>query len=154
MKIPENIFINVFFSLFMFIMILFHYLDLLITNVDYIFASSAIIISLLLIFVKNNTIIDIVHFLYCCVYLYSVALFSDNKYLILLNIIMIVNIIFSRYYYNCCILDNKQKHEGFFYNIDGYLKSLIPHWNWDYLLLLTILVSLINFSNVYKIKII
>ena len=139
---------NVFFSLFIVIMIVFNYLGLLISNLDYIFAYSGSIMCLLFIFVDNNIIIDLLHFLYCCVYLYAIALLSDNKYLLLLNIGMLANIIFSRYYYDCCILGNKQEHKGFFYDVNIYLKSLLPQWNWDYILFIAIIVSLINFLKI------
>jgi len=145
MKIPENIYMNVFFSLFIVIMIVFQYLGLLISNLDYIFAYSGSIMCILFIFVNNNKIIDLLHFLYCFVYLYAIALLSDNKYLLLLNIGMLANIMFSRYYYKSCILDNKQKHKGYFYDVNKNLKNLIPQWNWDYVFFIAIIVSLINF---------
>jgi len=145
MKIPENIYMNVFFSLFIVIMIVFQYLGLLISNLDYIFAYSGSIMCILFIFVNNNKIIDLLHFLYCFVYLYAIALLSDNKYLLLLNIGMLANIMFSRHYYKSCILDNKQKHKGYFYDVNKNLKNLIPQWNWDYVFFIAIIVSLINF---------
>ena len=94
---------------------------------------------------KNNTVCDVAHFLYCFVYLFSVTFFSENLYLLVLNVLMLAAIIFTRYYFNGCLLSKKQNHSGFFVDLNDMVKKYLFFYNWDYIFPALMLVSLGRF---------
>ena len=108
MQVSQNTVINTTFSFFVGIMVYFKYVGILKSSLDYILAILALFISVLLLFFKSIWALDLAHFLYCVVYLFTVCFLSNNAYLLGLNVLMIGLIIFSRYYYGVCILNKKQ----------------------------------------------
>lgn len=152
MKISQNQIINIAFSSFILIMVYMYYIETLVTKFDYILAIIAILLSHIILFSKNNNIIDIGHFLYCFVYLFSVAFLSDNLYLLGLNIIMITNIILSRYYYGLCIISSIHNDCGFFMDINRFIKKIFSIWNWDYMFPIILVVSLIRFIKLFRLQ--
>ena len=141
MKESHDLVINMSFFVFLVIMIYLNYNNLLSSKLDLGISILAIIISITLLLFKTNSILDTAHFLYCIVYLFSVSFISENQYLLVLNIIMISVIIFSRYYYNGCLLNKKQNNIGYFSNLNTIVKKYFFFWNWDYLFPLLLLVS-------------
>lgn len=113
MHIPSNNVITIAFSFLISIQIYFYTADILHTTLDYFVSILAIVISLLLLLFDNHKLIDIAHFLYCGIYLLVVTLFSQNIYLLALNVVMIIVIIASRIYYQVCIINKKQNNQGF-----------------------------------------
>ena len=105
----------------------------------------AILISVMIVLSKNNIILDIAHFLYCIVYLSLVTFISKNIYLLGLNIIMLLVILLTRYIFNTCILNEKQKGIGFFTELSDIISKNILFWNWDYIFILFLIVSLGRF---------
>ena len=113
MKESHNLVINITFFVFLVIMLFLNYNNLLESKLDFNLSILAIVVSLMLLLSKNNTVCDVAHFLYCFVYLFSVTFFSENLYLLVLNVVMLAAIIFTRYYFNGCLLSKKQNHSGF-----------------------------------------
>ena len=150
MKLSENSVINITFLLLGLLMIYFNYMGFLKSKLDIYISYVAIITALIILLVKNTTMLDIAHFLYCVVFLYSITFLSTNTYLLGLNIIMLASIIFSRYYYGVCILNKKQNGVGFFHDLSDIMSKYIPLWNWDYIFNLLLLVSIIRFVRLIR----
>ena len=134
----KDIIINTCFSFFIIIIIVFYRFNLIKNFTDKFFSFLAIISSIIVLFAKTNFLIDIGHFIYT-VYLCGVSFFSYNKYLLLFNVIMLFNIISTRYYYDYCILNDKQNNQGFFTDVSGYLDI-----NWDYVFPILFFVSFVK----------
>ncbi len=141
MKESHNLVINISFFVFLVIMIYLNYNNQLSSKLDLSISILAIIISIMLLLFKNTSILDTAHFLYCFVYLFSVSFISENQYLLVLNVIMLLAIIFSRYYYNGCLLNEKHNNTGYFSDLNAIVKKYFFFWNWDYLFPLLLLVS-------------
>lgn len=142
MKESHNLVINITFFVFLVIMLFLNYNNLLESKLDFNLSILAIVISLMLLLFKNNTICDVAHFLYCFVYLFSVTFFSENLYLLALNVFMLAAIIFTRFYFNGCLLSKKQNHSGFFVDLNDIVKKYLFFYNWDYIFPALMLVSL------------
>lgn len=76
--------------------------------------------SILLLVSQNCYMFDCAHFLFMA-YLYLVSIFSNNIYLLFLNICIFVVIIISRYYYKFCVLNNKLQCTGPFEKFNKYV---------------------------------
>lgn len=142
MQKATDLVINITFLVFLVIMIYLNYANLLESKLDYGISILAIVISIILLLFKNISILDIAHFLYCGIYLFSVAFLSKNQYLLALNVVMLIVIIFTRYYFDGCLLNKKQKNSGFFVDLNVIVKKYLFFWNWDYLFPLLLVVSL------------
>jgi hypothetical protein len=138
----EDIVINTCFSVFIIIFIVFYRFNIIKNSTDKLFSYLAIICSIILLFAKTNYLIDFGHFIYIILYLCGVTFFSYNKYLLSFNVIMLFNIIFTRYYYGYCILEEKHNNQGFYASITGYLNI-----NWDYGFPILFFVSLVKLLN-------
>ena len=150
MKLSENTVINITFSFLGLLMIYFNYMGSLKTKLDIYISYVGIIIAVIILLVKNTIMLDIAHFLYCVVFLYSITFVSTNKYLLGLNIVMLICIVFSRYYYGVCILNKKQNGVGFFHDLSDIIAKYIPIWNWDYIFNLLLLVSAVRFIRLIR----
>lgn len=150
MKLSENTVINITFSFLGLLMIYFNYMGSLKTKLDIYISYVGIIIAVIILLVKNTIMLDIAHFLYCVVFLYSITFVSTNKYLLGLNIVMLISIVFSRYYYGVCILNKKQNGVGFFHDLSDIIAKYIPIWNWDYIFNLLLLVSAVRFIRLIR----
>lgn len=150
MKLSENSVINITFLLLGLLMIYFNYMGFLKTKLDIYISYVGIITAIIILLSKNSTMLDIAHFLYCVVFLYSITFVSTNKYLLGLNIVMLISIVFSRYYYGVCILNKKQNGVGFFHDLSDFIAKHIPLWNWDYIFNLLLLVSSVRFIRLIK----
>ena len=73
MQKATDLVINITFLVFLVIMIYLNYANLLESKLDYGISILAIVISIILLLFKNISILDIAHFLYCGLYLFSVA---------------------------------------------------------------------------------
>jgi hypothetical protein len=144
MKEMQNVVINTTFSFYMFYMIYLNYTGLLKTKLDYYISLIAIVISVMIIISKNIIILDIGHFLYC-VYLFIITFISKNIYLLGLNILMLLVILFTRYYFNTCILNEKQNSKGFFTELNHTISKYVVFWDWYYLYRLLLIISLGRF---------
>ena len=82
MKESHNLVINITFFVFLVIMLFLNYNNLLESKLDFNLSILAIVVSLMLLLSKNNTVCDVAHFLYCFVYLFSVTFLSENLYLL------------------------------------------------------------------------
>ena len=145
MQQSHNLVINITFTFFLVYMLFLNYNNLLENNIDFNLSILAIVISLMLLLFNNNTICDVAHFLYCFVYLFSVTFLSKNQYLLALNVLMITFIIFTRYYFNGCLLNKKQNNTGFFVDLNDIVKKYLFFFNWDYIFPALMLVSLGRF---------
>ena len=145
MQLSQNTVINTTFGFFAGIMVYFKYIGVLKSNLDHMLAVLAIFVSVLLLFFKSIWALDLAHFLYCVVYLFTVSFLSKNSYLLGLNVLMIGLIIFTRYYYGVCILNKKQKNKGFFTDLNSIVKIYVSFWNWDYIFPLLFIVSSYKF---------
>lgn len=88
---------------FIVLSIYFYYNGIYKTKLDYILGILAIIIGLLVVFFRKKINLIIAHVFYS-IYLVLVSLFSNNYYLLGLNVIMLINIILTRYFYDGCLL--------------------------------------------------
>ena len=145
MKLSENSVINITFLVLGLLMIYFNYMGFLKTKLDIYISYVGIITAIIILLSKSSTILDIAHFFYCVVILYSITFVSNNTYLLGLNIVMLISIVFSRYYYGVCILNKKQNGVGFFHDLSDTITKYIPIWNWDYIFNLLLLISSIRF---------
>ena len=145
MQESHNLVINITFFVFLVIMLFLNYNNFLESKLDFNLSILAIVISLMLLISKNNTVCDVAHFLYCFIYLFSVTFFSENLYLLALNVLMLTVIILTRYYFNGCLLSKKQNHSGFFVDLNDIVKKYLFFWNWDYLFPIIGIISLIRF---------
>lgn len=145
MQLSQNMIINTNFTLFILIMICFKQSNILNSNLDHMLAILALFISLLLLFFKKIWLLDFAHFLYI-LYLFIVSFFSNNSYFLGLNILMIGFIIFTHYYYNICILIEKQNNQGYLLDLSNIIiDKYISFWNWDYIFPLLIIISCYKF---------
>ena len=88
----------------------------------------------------NIPLLDIGHFMYCGLYLPIASIFSRNKQILLLNIIMLSTIILSRYYYKGCLMSQVQKNKGYFTELNHSFKL-----NWWYIFPLLLAVTTFNY---------
>ena len=145
MTLSEEIVINTSFTVFIILMIYFKYAGILKSNLDYFLATLAILISILLLFVKSVWAVDLAHFLYGFIYLFTVTFISKNIYLLALNALMNVLIILSRYYYGYCILNKKQNNKGIFFDLYAFLQRHLIFLHGDFIFLSYFLISFYRF---------
>ena len=88
----------------------------------------------------NIPLLDIGHFMYCGLYLPIASIFSRNKQILLLNIIMLSTIILSRYYYKGCLMSQVQKNKGHFTELNHSFKL-----NWWYIFPLLLAITTFNY---------
>ncbi len=88
----------------------------------------------------NIPLLDIGHFMYCGLYLPIASIFSRNKQILLLNIIMLSTIILSRYYYKGCLMSQVQKNKGYFTELNHSFKL-----NWWYIFPLLLAITTFNY---------
>lgn len=129
-------------------MVYFNYNNILKTKLDRYLSFLAVMVSLMFLFSKNYIVVDIAHFLYGTVYLFTVTFISENIYLLGLNIVMLLTILYTRYHYKVCILNNKE-NKSFFTNLSDTIKKHIWLWNWNYFFPMLILVT---FGRFIKLK--
>ena len=88
----------------------------------------------------NIPLLDIGHFMYCGLYLPIASIFSRNKQILLLNIIMLSTIILSRYYYKGCLMSQVQKNKGYFTELNHSFNL-----NWWYIFPLLLAITTFNY---------
>ena len=106
-------------------------------SVGAIILSNVILISLAY---NNIYLLDVGHFMYCGLYLPIASIFSKNKQILMLNIIMLITIILSRYYYKGCLMSKIQKDKGYFTELNHSFKL-----NWWYIFPLLLAISTYNY---------
>ena len=113
------------------------------TRIDKLLSLGGIILSftiLISLAYCNIPLLDIGHFMYCGLYLPIASIFSRNKQILLLNIIMLSTIILSRYYYKGCLMSQVQKNKGYFTELNHSFKL-----NWWYIFPLLLAVTTFNY---------
>ena len=113
------------------------------TRVDKLLSLGGIILSftiLISLAYCNIPLLDIGHFMYCGLYLPIASIFSRNKHILLLNIIMLSTIILSRYYYKGCLMSQVQKNKGYFTELNHSFKL-----NWWYIFPLLLAITTFNY---------
>ena len=146
--ISAELVIDITFSAFILFMIYFYFVRALKSTLDYILANLAIIISLIVLFIKNKNIVDIAHFLYTVVFLFIVTFISKNLYFLGLNILMLILILYSRKYYNECILGLEHDNIGFFARFGDLLEKKIKYWDFDYIFIILLVVSFYRYMKI------
>ena len=139
MKGNKKIILQVAFSLLTIVLLMIKEYKFTESYIDYFFILIGIIASLIILFSKNNNLLDIAHFLYCGVFVVGVSLCSKNECMLFLNSVMILNIILSRFYYKKCLLNEKQQYKGQFRDINKKMKL-----NWDIIFPSMFLLSYLN----------
>ncbi len=137
----SNIVLDVCFSFFIAFYVVMYYKGQLRRYLDKIFAILAIIISFIILFSKSNILTHIGHFLYIT-YLLVVTLFSKNTYILMLNIIMLAIIPFTKLYYGECIIAKKSNNITLLPAIE---KMFIQLFNSPGLYEIMLLISLYKF---------
>ncbi len=113
------------------------------TKIDKLLSLGGIILSftiLISLAYCNIPLLDIGHFMYCGLYLPIASIFSRNKQILLLNIIMLTTIILSRYYYKGCLMSQVQKNKGYFTELNHSFKL-----NWWYIFPLLLAITSVNY---------
>ena len=113
------------------------------TKIDKLLSLGGIILSftiLISLAYCNIPLLDIGHFMYCGLYLHIASIFSRNKQILLLNIIMLSTIILSRYYYKGCLMSQVQKNKGYFTELNHSFKL-----NWWYIFPLLLAITTFNY---------
>ncbi len=113
------------------------------TKIDKLLSLGGIILSftiLISLAYCNIPLLDIGHFMYCGLYLPIASIFSRNKQILLLNIIMLSTIILSRYYYKGCLMSQVQKNKGYFTELNHSFKL-----NWWYIFPLLLAITSVNY---------
>ena len=139
----DTLVLNITFSFFIILNIYFFINKIIKNSFDKILGTIAIVCSIIILYSINQSYkkyLDLGHYLYCGFYLPLIAIFSTNKTMLGLNIIMITLVIYSRYYYKCCVLSKKQNNKGFFTELSHIFKL-----NWDYLFLILLIFSIYNY---------
>jgi hypothetical protein len=129
MKIHGEYIIDFCYIFFIGLSIYFYYNGIYKTRLDYILGTLAIVVGLLVVFFRNKIDMIFAHIFYS-IYLILVSLFSNNYYLLGFNIIMLINIIVTRYLYDGCLLKklrNKNSIDTVNHNINGdyYYSTLL-----------------------------
>jgi hypothetical protein len=130
-----QMFIDISFITLIIILVLFYIFNIIKTKSDYFFATIGLLLSLMILISNSSSIIDIAHFFLFLGYLIPIAIVSKNKNLLILNTFMTIAVLFSRQYHGECILNVRQKQEGYFSNLSGELEL-----DWD--MLLTVLFGI------------
>lgn len=130
-----QMFIDISFITLIIILVLFYIFNIIKTKSDYFFATIGLLLSLMILISNSSSIIDIAHFFLFLGYLIPIAIVSKNKNLLILNTFMTIVVLFSRQYHGECILNVRQKQEGYFSNLSGELEL-----DWD--MLLTVLFGI------------
>jgi hypothetical protein len=143
--INPDFILNLTFSAFIIIMIVFYFNDILKNCMDIFFAISAIITSLIILISKNDDLIDFAHFSYNSFFIIPAAFFSKNKYFLSLNALIIFNTMISRFYYNKCLLNEKQNYTGITHDLSSYI-----NFNWDYVYLILLIINIIRLVHLVK----
>lgn len=137
-----NTVLNICFGAFIIIMGTFYKLGFIKNSFEYYCVFIAVLISIIILFSKSIQLLDFSHFAYFGLYFLPIALFSNNKYFLSLNILMLFNIILSRQYFHRCILNDKQNNKGFFYSIGSTVSS---YFDWfSYYISALFIVTLIR----------
>jgi len=113
------------------------------TKIDKLLSLGGIILSFTILIALaycNIPLLDIGHFMYCGLYLPIASIFSKNKQILLLNIIMLCTIILSRYYYKGCLMSQVQKNKGYFTELNHSFNL-----NWWYLFPLLLAITIFNY---------
>ena len=131
------------FTLFIIIHLFFMNEKIVKTKIDKLLSLGGIILSftiLISLAYCNIPLLDIGHFMYCGLYLPIASIFSRNKQILLLNIIMLSTIILSRYYYKGCLMSQVQKNKGYFTELNHSFKL-----NWWYIFPLLLAITIFNY---------
>ena len=91
---------------------------------------------------QNIQILDCAHFGFMT-YLFIIAILSKNSTILFLNTLMTLTVLYSRYYYQKCILSKYQKGKGFWYQLVGKLgiRGVIT----DIIIFLILILSAVRF---------
>ena len=129
MKIDCEYIIDFCYIIFIGLSIYLYYNGIYKTRLDNIFGTLAIVIGVLVVFFRNKLDLIFAHVFYS-IYLILVSIFSNNNYLLGFNVIMLINIIVTRYLYDGCLLKqmrNKNSVDTVNHNINGdyYYSTLL-----------------------------
>ena len=141
MKLSHDLVLNIAFTIIPMIIAVGYLSGLLRTGSDLFFSLIAIVTSILIVGFDEPLPTDIAHFLYCGGFIIPVAFVSQNPFLLALNTAMIVGTLATRCYFRGCILNRKQKQEGFFTSLSKILHANVPLWNWKYIFPTLLVIS-------------
>ena len=146
MSLSHDVVLNIAFAVLPMIIAVGYLSGLLRTGLDLFFSLIAIVTSILIVGFDEPLPTDIAHFLYCGGLLIPVALVSQNPFLLALNAAMILGILATRYFFRGCIINRKQKQEGFFTSVSKILHANVPFWDWKYIFPGLLVVSSVRFG--------
>ena len=115
--INEIIFINVAFSILVLIASILLFFNVIRNKLDKYFLYILLLSSICIVLSHNPNIIDLTHFSFM-MYVYFVSFFSNNINLLILNLVILIVMIFSRKYFNQCVLNKKQNKNNIFKRIN------------------------------------
>ena len=143
MNIDQDCIINICYFAFILIIICFYINNIIKTIFDKVVSAIAIVLSLFILFSDEIVLLDLAHCLYF-IYLILIACFSNNIYFLILNILMLINIVLTHLYYKKCILNNRQKNSGFFYNLINTINTNIGSINFFNMYIILLIISIIK----------
>ncbi len=134
---------DVAFTLFIIIHLFFIKENLVKKGIDKSLSIGGIILSIIILIslaYNKTSLLDIGHFMYCGLYLPISSIFSKNKPILMLNIIMLITIILSRYYYKGCLMSKVQKNKGYFTELNHSCNL-----DWWYIFPFLLAISIYNY---------
>ena len=140
-------FLNFWFTILIITLVLFYIFNIIKTKSDYFFATIGLLLSLVILISNSTSIIDFAHFFLFLGYIIPLAIVSKNKNLLILNTFVISVVLFSRQYYGECILNIRQKQEGYFRNLSCELDL-----DWDMLLTVLLGISIYRLVKLFGIS--
>lgn len=143
MNIDQDCIINICYFAFILIIICFYINNIIKTIFDKVVSVIAIVLSVFILLSDEIVLLDLAHCLYFF-YLILIACFSNNIYFLILNILMLINIILTHLYYKKCILNNRQKNSGFFYNLINTINTNIGSINFFNMYIILLIISIIK----------
>jgi len=121
-RFDETHFITISFSLLIFLSGLFLKSNTLRDTSDVYLIYMLLLSSILIISSQNSNLVDCAHLLFMA-YIYLVSIFSNNKYLLFMNVCILLVILLSRRYYNYCVINNKVSSIGPFEKFNKYINT-------------------------------
>jgi len=115
--IDEILFINVAFSISVLIAGILLFSNVIRNNLD-LYLVYILLLSSICIVYSNNPDINTFAHLFFMGYVYFVSFFSNNIYLLTLNLVILLVMILSRKYFNECVLNKKQNKNNIFKRIN------------------------------------
>ena len=147
MKIPGEYIIDVCYIFFIVISIYFYYRGLYTSDLDYMLGFLAIFVGILVVPLRGYVNLIFGHLFYS-LYLIFVTILSKNKYLLGFNVIMLINIILSRFLYSGCLLIQLRNDDKVSIPLNNIIVKFTNMWDGNYVYPSLLGISTYRFLNI------